>query len=205
MHISSVDFVREEQGIKLNVNLFFSTLGWTDVSLSVVEYITEPIDGIQDVILNGTPPEFLAATSVLSYCLSAEFAESDWFQGVRVLSRGVDSPITLRIPVRDRELIGKDLLNVEAARIQGDKLIVDVTYSGGCHTHGFQLNWDGVIKKSNPPQIDLTLSHNANGDTCKAIMKETMLFDLSVILEDSPGSYVVRIKSPTGEIVADTP
>lgn len=87
----------------------------------------------------------------------------------------------------------------------GDKLFLDVIYGGGCGPHLLQLNWDGKIRKSNPPQIILELSHDGSKDPCKGIVSERLQFDLSVILDDSPESYVIVVTSVTSECIAHSP
>jgi len=41
-------------------------------------------------------------------------------------------------------------------------LLLNVSYSGGCMKHEFQLCWDGTMINSIPPQISVLLSHNSN-------------------------------------------
>lgn len=154
---------------------------------------------------NGTPPVGNALTSIMIYPLSILIPETEWLQGVRLQKGNGDLLLTIRTPVKECMPVGEDWLILEDAGLKGDKLIVDVKYGGGCSQHSVQLNWDGKILKSNPPQIILDLSHNAHGDPCKALLSERLQFDLSVIMDDSPDSYIIRIKSNFTEIVAHNP
>lgn len=106
--------------------------------------------------------------------------------------------------MREQQPIGNDFVFIEAAGLHGDKLIIDVGYGGGCRQHTFQLNWNGKFLKSNPAQVVLELSHNANGDTCRAIIHERLQFDLSVIIED-PSQYILRVNSGVTELIAHSP
>ena len=202
MDIIDADLVKEDQGIRLDVTAYSATLNWTGVSLSAAKHFTPPVDGIQDVFLNGNPPEGNAFRSIMVYPLSILIPEFEWLQGVRIQNGNGDLLLTIRTPVKESEPVGEDWLVVTGAGLKGDKLIVDVEYGGGCRQHIFQLNWDGKVLKSNPPQIMLDLSHNAHGDPCRALMFDKLQFDLSVII-DSAKSYAIRIKSSNTEVVAD--
>lgn len=73
----------------------------------------------------------------------------------------------------------QDLHFIEAARIEKDALHLRISYTGGCAEHDFSLvAWDSSSKAS-ILQAKLLLAHNANGDSCKAIIKETLRFDVS--------------------------
>jgi hypothetical protein len=56
------------------------------------------------------------------------------------------------------------------------------------------------VLKSDPPQVSLVLSHDANGDMCRALLSERLQFDLSTIL-DNPNDYVLLVTSGTSEVV----
>ena len=205
MNLLDVDIVKIDDALKLNVNAYSPTLGWTDISLSIVVYFMPPIDGIQDVILNGTPPEGYTLTSLMVYPLSIVIPSNEWLQGVRILNEKGISLLTVRTPVKKRDPIGKDWVAIENAGLKGDKLILDIRYGGGCKQHIFQLNWNGDVLKSNPPQIILDLSHNAHEDPCKALLSERLQYDLSTILDDNPKDYIIRVHSLLTEVIAHKP
>jgi len=77
MNIIEADLVKKNDGIRIVVQAYAPTLGWTNVSLSSVEYLTPPIDGIQDTFLNGTPPNGDGLTSIVMYPLSTMISESE--------------------------------------------------------------------------------------------------------------------------------
>lgn len=73
----------------------------------------------------------------------------------------------------------QDLHFIEAARIEKDTLHLRISYTGGCAEHDFSLvAWDFSLKAS-ILRAEMLLAHNANGDSCKAIIKETLRFDVS--------------------------
>ncbi len=74
---------------------------------------------------------------------------------------------------------GSDPLTITDAAIEGDELTIGVSYAGGCEEHEYRLFWDEVVIETHPSTVDLVLFHDANGDTCEALVSETILFDIS--------------------------
>ena len=83
--------------------------------------------------------------------------------------------------IQDNYKPAKDngLFNVTAVSINKNLMTIDVQYSGGCAEHEFKLYTDKNYSKSKPPKLNLTLEHNPNGDMCKAIKSEQLIFDIS--------------------------
>ena len=55
MNIVDADIKKDSGNLVLDVTVAAPTLGWTNVALSAVQYVTPPVDGLQDVILSGDP------------------------------------------------------------------------------------------------------------------------------------------------------
>lgn len=72
-----------------------------------------------------------------------------------------------------------DSVDISNVAISGDALSLDVSYSGGCESHRFRLCWDGAVMESSPPQVNVTLIHDANMDACEAYITDGLSFDLS--------------------------
>jgi len=70
-----------------------------------------------------------------------------------------------------------DPFDLLGARIEGDSMMLDVRYGGGCKEHVFALD-AGPMLKSLPPKQLLSISHDANGDNCRALITKTIAFDL---------------------------
>lgn len=51
----------------------------------------------------------------------------------------------------------------------------------GCKDHEFEMFSSGEYGKSYPPKLIIFLKHVNNGDMCKALLTETLEFDLSSI------------------------
>jgi len=82
------------------------------------------------------------------------------------------------------ESLQLDALTHGEVRIEGRTLLVDVSYSGGCAEHDFQLFMSpATFAESNPVQASLWLQHEDNDDACDAIVSETLRFDLTPVLD----------------------
>ncbi len=74
--------------------------------------------------------------------------------------------------------IKTDSFNLLESSLEGDNLILLVQYGGGCREHEWKLKTNGAYAKSLPPQITLNLEHNANSDMCRALVTDTLEFNL---------------------------
>ncbi len=79
----------------------------------------------------------------------------------------------------DRAAVEKSWFRIDSVYTDDNALIYHIQYGGGCKTHEFQLFSTKGIYKSNPPQADVFLSHENNGDTCEALISDTLVFDLT--------------------------
>jgi hypothetical protein len=101
----------------------------------------------------------------------------------------------------------RDAAQIQAARIDGDTLRLEVQYGGGCTQHVFRLLAGTGFMESNPVQTRLYLGHNANGDMCRALVRPTLAFSLAPLAElwrrnygRRPGTMIVRLEGWTGEL-----
>lgn len=65
--------------------------------------------------------------------------------------------------------------------IENNTLTLTVSYSGGCKTHDFTLVTDGSFMESDPVQLAVILTHDANDDPCEAYLTGPYVFDLASI------------------------
>ncbi len=84
-----------------------------------------------------------------------------------------------------------DPFNILALSLNADVLEVTVEYGGGCKEHEFKMNWTGAWMKSMPPKINLWLEHENNDDNCRALIRETLYFDLAKVQNSSSSSIVI--------------
>ena len=92
---------------------------------------------------------------------------------------------------------GTDAYTINAATLQDDTLRINVSYSGGCETHAFTLVAEQRFLESFPVQLRVSLAHNANSDTCEALITEDYHFDLTPLKE----AYQIGYRTDTGTIV----
>ena len=59
-----------------------------------------------------------------------------------------------------------------------------VLYVGGCRTHHFDILEEKVSRRAGLVVVDLLLVHDAQGDDCKALVREELLFDVSALEEE---------------------
>lgn len=210
MEVANADLKGTDASLTLEVTAVAPTLGWTDVGLSPVIYVVPPQDGVQEFTLTGTPPSGPSAEQLEVFELTTELTPPAWLLGVRVTPvarKGSSAGLTLHRARLQAPQVGQDMLFVGALGARGDKLVVPVSYSGGCAKHSFQLSWDGNVQKSNPPQVVLELSHDAHGDACRMLVEETLQFDLSVLggLPAEEQRLVVSVNGVAVQTILYTP
>jgi hypothetical protein len=87
-----------------------------------------------------------------------------------------------------------DAYTIENAKIQGNKLFLDISYTGGCAWHKFEFVGSMAVMKSMPPQRAVKLIHDADNDSCESIVKQTIEIDISALADAQiPGREIVLI------------
>ena len=71
-----------------------------------------------------------------------------------------------------------DYLKVLEQLVSGDYLLLKVKYSGGYKEHEIKVYTTGAIIKTYPPQAELFISHNANNDSCEALITKELKINL---------------------------
>ena len=75
-----------------------------------------------------------------------------------------------------------DSLTIQKVDMNKDSLQLIVSYGGGCKSHQFALYGYANFNKSSPPQAEICLSHNGNGDSCKKLITQEIKFNLEPLL-----------------------
>lgn len=83
-----------------------------------------------------------------------------------------------------------DPVNIEGLSINGNVIALKVSFSGGCEEHEFKLVGLSAISKSIPPQRQVRLSHNGNGDNCREFITEEIFFNIYE-LGYKPGEAII--------------
>lgn len=85
-----------------------------------------------------------------------------------------------------------DAFMIENLGIEGSTLIINVSFSGGCKDHVFDLYFNGMYAKSLPVQATLNLKHTGNGDACRELVSRELKFDISKM--KAPGGNTIVVK-----------
>ena len=115
--------------------------------------------------------------------------------GCRESALGPDVPED-NVVVADGRHRGGDPYEVNSAAIDGHRLTIEVSYSGGCRRHDFTLVISKSFRESDLVQLPAALAHDANGDTCEAYPTESRVFEPRSGQEPLPA--VLRTRSGQG-------
>jgi hypothetical protein len=87
------------------------------------------------------------------------------------------------------ERFSLDPYQIAEATVTGDTLRVTVTHGGGCRKHEYGFVVYSGWMESFPVQVRAVILHNANGDNCKALLRNELRFDLSPLRNAYRQSY----------------
>ncbi len=102
----------------------------------------------------------------------------------------IESTITAKVKVGEF-VKENDPLTIDTAYTVGNMLYIDVTYGGGCADHEFELIGSPAIAKSYPAQRAIQLVHHSNNDRCKALVKKTVVADVSELTDNQNEGNVI--------------
>ena len=95
-----------------------------------------------------------------------------------------------------------DAVMIDSASIVSDVMYRHVTHGGGCKAHTFGLHTPGVFLESYPVQVLAALSHDADNDNCRALVRPVLRFDLADLRKaylkayKQPGPMILQIQAP---------
>jgi hypothetical protein len=95
----------------------------------------------------------------------------------------------------------KDPVSINSIDVDKEMLKVTLNYGGGCGEHVIALYGFSSFLESNPPQADIFLSHNSNGDSCEAWIGREDVFNLEPLLllcrqQYHNGQILLRVYPP---------
>ncbi len=118
---------------------------------------------------------FVALSMLVFGCNSAKNAVESDQSSIGTIQNDENVMVTASIGRVDQ---ASDPLSISDVRVKGNKLLIDVSYGGGCQEHQFQVIGSAMISKSLPPVRSIQLVHTANGDKCKMNVSKTLEVDL---------------------------
>ena len=88
-----------------------------------------------------------------------------------------------------------DPVDLMALSFEPGVLALNVSHSGGCGDHEYQLCWGGdLVPDTLIPEVHLKFSHFNRDDACEAMVSETLRYDLSVLYpETGTSGFNVRV------------
>lgn len=107
----------------------------------------------------------------------------------------------------NQDSLKSDPINVLGVKIEGDCLRITLQYGGGCQEH--EVNLVLMIPECGTPPLpppDFRISHDANGDVCKALITKEYSFDISGIREEgkSKTDFILNARNASGEMTSTT-
>lgn len=107
----------------------------------------------------------------------------------------------------NQDSLKTDPINVLDVKIEGDCLRLTLQYGGGCREHEVDLVL--MIPECGTPPLpppDFRISHDANGDVCKALITQEYSFDISGIRQEgqSKTDFVLNARNASGEMISTT-
>lgn len=74
-----------------------------------------------------------------------------------------------------------DPIKIDSVQIVGNKMLISVSYAGGCGNHNFNLIGSQQIAKSMPAIRAIKLFHSIDNDNCKKMITRVLHFDISAL------------------------
>jgi hypothetical protein len=90
-----------------------------------------------------------------------------------------------------------DPLSVTELAIEGDTLNVSVSHGGGCEEHRYGLCYEDSWAESDPIQVGFRVLHDADGDSCDALLSKDLRFDLTPFERAYAESYRTDVGAAT--------
>ena len=106
------------------------------------------------------------------------FDATDVSTEVTEYNRKPQRPYQVQGMIGDASSKESDAFDILSARIVGNKLFIEISYSGGCAYHRYECFGSEAISKSLPPQRSIKLIHKNVNDSCESIVKQTIEVDI---------------------------
>jgi len=139
---------------------------------------------------------FIAPVAALLVACGGE-ASDDFFLGT------VDDPVLIDTSCDDSAQPPSAPLAIQGLELVGDAVEVQTSFSGGCGEHLFAVSGGCEFTASDPPQTTVILHHDAQGDSCEALVTQDVLVSLSSLRDGASAlgasSLEVFVRGPSDE------
>lgn len=166
-------------------NLAINTRLTTD---AIVAFYAQKNIGIENIELSNLPPEghCLACNCLSDQVLRIQTQQSDYFIAQGFLTQ--EQLQHINIQFGDARQVS-DTYQISSYSALSSSVTFSIFHGGGCKDHEYMLVADNQFEESVPPQIDMRVIHNANGDTCELGMQKELTFDLSPLRKKFVDAY----------------
>ncbi len=179
MKIGNIQIVKKESSFYLEMIVVFPTLGWTNLILRPKIASHGAFDDTTEFVISATPPFNPIGSAIETKYLSQKLEGFNGLGAVKVIEKLSNKETIINQVSIKQSLIGKDTVYFEPLGFREDNILIDVKYYGGCRSHGFRLNWDDDDQfQDDCKKVSFTLSHNANGDPSKVLVKHLLQFKI---------------------------
>ncbi|WP_346992931.1 hypothetical protein [Alteromonas gracilis] len=176
--------------------------GGTEVFVSFMVYIDKPANGIYDYAITYKMAPFVPAM-LTPFSVYAEMPEED-ANGVRILfpqdHEPIEEVVLMKVGVIEKYSDSTfNMVTPVGASIdeQSGHLIVDLQYSGGCLQHDFEVECDGKMRKSNPPQYIISIVDTSPRDDCEMLVQTQLIIDINNSdFKPEPGA-IMNVTTPS--------
>lgn len=200
---ANIEMIGQNQ-VKITASVGIPNLCYEFAGATWVTHKNLPQDGLQEIIVDvsrirGTENKYcLQQYRTQNFVISNNV--EDWFRGVHFKSADGTSLQKLLFAIDE----GPDLPDTSSFFVGGmnalnDILFVEVRYGGGCREHQFQLRYESYDPDNK--LLYFVLSHEDNGDMCKALLSETLMFDYSGVPApdySTDGTFSLVLKNMEG-------
>lgn len=106
-----------------------------------------------------------------------------------------DDTKPVKIVEKSKYYTKTDPVFIKHVEQNGDFAIFSISYSGGCAEHSFDLISTGQFTPTYPPEVEIFLKHNNNGDGCRKTIDTKLYYDLKPLKNDATTQVLLVIKN----------
>jgi len=134
--------------------------------------------------------KFIAIVAISALVLSCGTKKNTETDETKSLEAKSSEKIIAEIGKID-ESATNDAFTIHSMNVVGNTLFMEVSYSGGCKEHSFQVIGSPMIAKSMPPIRAVEIRHNANDDNCRSIVTKILEVDITKLAyQQNAGSEI---------------
>ncbi len=74
-------------------------------------------------------------------------------------------------------------ITVSSMSVSDNRLQLGVGYTGGCTNHFVDVCWNREFSDDSPPEVQLFIMHNDQGDTCNDPVTEDLSYNITTLLD----------------------